>query len=148
MKNNILVEQNFYKSIPESRRYVVLEKTQNLINELIEGEYDLNKISKSYYIREIKGRKKKGKIFKFRVSHGERVIFTYGSECCGFERIEKVDIVLLRYETHDRQILEGRKFDLATSKYSKGNIIYDEKEEENLDNEIDNKYKNYNLDLN
>lgn len=144
--SNILVKQSFISTIPKDKLQKVLEIINSLFKNLQENNYDHAKVSNGYYIRSVKGRRKKGKIFKFRINNGDRVLFTYRNECG--EKIREIDgkFVLLEYVNHDDQITIGRRISLD-------NITIDEsygKEEwqdDKLDYKIDNKYQNYDINL-
>lgn len=144
--NNILVKQNFISTIPRDKLKKVLEITNSLFKNLEEDNYDHSKVANGYYIRQVKGRKKKGKVFKFRINNGDRVLFTYRNECG--EHMREIDgkFVLLEYVNHDEQIVKGRKVSLENINIDE-NYGKEEWQDDDFDDEIDYKFQNYDIDL-
>ncbi|NOV80372.1 hypothetical protein [Clostridium saccharobutylicum] len=144
--NNILVKQNFISTIPRDKLQKVLEITNSLFKNLEEDNYDHSKVANGYYIRQVKGRKKKGKVFKFRINNGDRVLFTYRNECG--EHMREIDgkFVLLEYVNHDEQIVKGRRVSLENINIDE-NYGKDEWQDDDFDDEIDYKFQNYDIDL-
>lgn len=144
--SNILIKQNFIKTIPRDRLQKVLEITNSLFKKLQENNYDHTKVANGYYIRQVKGRKKKGKVFKFRINNGDRVLFTFRNECG--EHIREIDgkFVLLEFVNHNEQIVKGRKITLENISIDE-NYGKEDWHEDNLDEEVDYKFQNYDINL-
>lgn len=130
---SIIIDKNFYSSVPQEAVNIVSSKIDKFKQELEENNHLINKLSKGFYCRPIKSTSNR---YKFRVNNGDRIVFCYENK--------KRDIRLLRYCNHDRQILTAKNivpaFAIVESSYKKDD--FDEK----VDLEILNEYRQYLLD--
>lgn len=118
---SIIVDDKFYDSIPKEIKTRTITRINKLVQELKSNHQLVQRLSKGFYCRQVKGVKNR---YKFRVSNGDRIVFCYQN---GHE-----DICLLRYCNHDNQISTAKNIAATPLK-----IVDTSYQENAFDKEID-----------
>lgn len=139
----VLVSDKFKNSVPNEKRELVMKKIYELsseLNRLDRENKSIRNIKKGFSIWKIKNSKEN--IYKLRVDQSNRIIFTFTKYLKNWENDEYEDennLHLLRYCTHDEQILKAKNINLDTLGYINVDdfsmyndlekILYDEEDE-------------------
>lgn len=113
------------------------QKIKKVIQFAKEIATNRNGLRNSLYILKLKNCRQP--IYKFRLNSGERVLFMYASDVKDIREEFKNAIILLDYCKHDKQELIGKNI----TKIEVVPILDDNRNEESIDKEINQIYKNY-----
>lgn len=125
----IFYDDKFYKSVPGYPNSPVMLKVKKFAAELENNDKVITKLSHGFYCRKVRSVDNR---YKFRVTNGDRIIFCYQNN--------HQDICLLKYCSHDKQILAAKNIkDIHISKRSYKEDEFDRQIDEEVLNEIKNK---------
>lgn len=139
----VLIQDNFYKSVPWNKREkveILCKKIERQLNESKSGIYGTTIASQTKKFRN------KNHLFKFRASDGDRIMFTYTKYLKNYRDEYGSGICLIKYiSQHDEQNKEAKHYDEDNNRK-----IDDEKQSEEIFLEIQeakedeyNRYKNF-----
>lgn len=137
----ILVTEKFLENIPGDREEAVLEKMSRFVEDYRESGYNMAGMRHGVSVREIGNNRHGLRIFKFRVSKSDRVLFTFDVNRLRPEF--RQSILFLDYARHDEQGQKGRMVGLANQE-----ILNYDLNEEAIDALIDQKYEDFDYDPN
>jgi len=137
----ILVTETFLNHIPRGKETVVLKKMVQFVSDYVQANFSMPAMRYGVSVREIKHNRHGLRIFKFRVSKEDRILFTFD-----LQRIRpdfRKSILFLDYCQHDEQILRGRSINIGNQKIEP--FLEDESA---FDEMIDLIYENFEYDPN
>ena len=137
----ILITENFLNHIPGGKEEIILEKMTQFVQEYVASGFNMSGMRHGVSVREIKNNRHGLRIFKFRISRGERVLFTFDMHRVRPEF--RKSILFLDYCKHDDQSMRGKMIGITNQKIES----YDEAEEV-FDNYVDSIYENFEYDPN
>lgn len=112
----MILNQNFFKSIPLEKKEIILSKMYLFEKQLSECKTYTN-LPKGFWVRRIEGTN----IFKFRITNGDRILFKYSDDN---------SIIFIAYRTHDKQILTAKNTSLNSKYITIDTTTYDIAENE------------------
>ena len=96
----IYTSQNFWKSVPREKMVLVRRLLLKTLAELSESPEGFSGISLAYQTKKFLGG---GNFLKFKVTDGDRIIFTFSDNIINKRASDKPGIYLHRYVSHDEQ---------------------------------------------
>lgn len=111
----ILEDIQFEKSLPRENKAQILNKIAAFLRDWA-GNPNRSEVSSLHSVKKVKGDTKLKEVWKFKVSGGDRILFTKGKFLEFAEEGHENDVVLLRFCNHDEQIVKARRLASARPK--------------------------------
>ena len=137
----ILITERLITNLPKGKEATILGKMSQLVADYVATNFDMSAMRHGVSIREIKNNRHGLRIFKFRVSKKDRILFTFDTQRIRPEL--RKSIIFLDYCKHDDQGLIGRSIGLNNQKYD----VYLE-DEEQFEQQVDLIYEGFDYDPN
>lgn len=137
----ILVTEKFLENIPLGKEEAVLEKMTRFVEDYRASGFNMAGMRHGVSVREIGNNRHGLRIFKFRVSKSDRVLFTFDVNRLRPEF--RQSILFLDYVLHDDQGQKGRMIGLENQ-----TIGHFEVDEEAFDSLVDRQYEAFDYDPN
>ncbi|MCB2293634.1 AAA family ATPase [Clostridium algoriphilum] len=104
----VLIQDNFYKSVPSNKREKVDRLCEKIERELNNSKTGINGTSIAAQTKKFHNA---NHLFKFKASSGDRIMFTYSKYLENYRNEYGSGICLIKYTPHDKQNKEAKNFD-------------------------------------